>query len=310
MIRLRRGVKALLRCVPRSKSARVGCAILGGFVLMAILGPHLAPYSATDESCAAFAPPSAEHWLGCDDGGVDVVSELIQGGRISLLVGSTATLVAMVIGGGIGVLAGYFGGTVDTLLMRVTDYFLVIPGLVLMIVVADVWGPSLSHVILVLGVFLWASTARLIRSQVKSVRERVYIKRCRSIGMPHRRILVRHVIPQIGALLVANTVLTAGLAIYYESALAFLGLSDPTAVTWGKLIQFAFLQNAVTVGAWWMVVPPGVCITLLVIACYLVGQAIEDALNPRLRLAHQVAGGWRWRSTVQTGASHGAARSS
>lgn len=293
-----RRLGSAIRTVP---AAMIGLVIIATFVIIAVAAPLIEPFSSVNQSCAVFAHPSSRHWLGCDDGGIDVLSELIQGGRVSMIVGVTATLVSMGLGGGIGIIAGYFGGKIDTLLMRLTDYFLVVPALVLMIVVADVWGPSLFHVIMVIGLLLWTSTARVIRAQVKSVKERAYISRARSLGAGHIRTLWHHVIPQIGPLLVANTVLTIGVAIFFETALAFLGLSDPTRVTWGKIIEFAFLQNAVTIGAWWVVVPPGVCITVLVIGCFLLGQAIEDALNPRLKVAHVSVRTWRWQPRLEEG---------
>src|SRR5262249_14508506 len=153
-------------------------------------------------------PPSLRHPLGLDDGGIDMLSLLIWGGRTSLIVGFAATFVAMVIGGGIGLISGYFGGGLDVGLMRVTDYFLVIPDLPLAIIVAAVWGPSLTHLILVIALLLWTTTARIVRAQVMSVRERSYVKRERALGASDTRIIIRHVLPQIGPLLIANTVLT------------------------------------------------------------------------------------------------------
>jgi peptide/nickel transport system permease protein len=248
-----------------------------------------------------FAPPSARHWLGCDDGGIDMLSEIIWGGRVSLIIGFAATVISMVIGGGIGILAGYFGRWADIALMRVTDYLLVIPDLAFAMVIADVWGPSLLHVILVIGILEWASTARVIRAQVMSVKERVYIKRARSIGAGHWRIISRHILPQVGPLLMANTVLTIAVAIYLETALAFLGLEDPTTTTWGTILEYAFDRAAVSAGAWWAIIPDGLAITLLIMGCFLLGQAIEDALNPRLRVAHLSTRRWRLRPLAGRG---------
>jgi peptide/nickel transport system permease protein len=233
-----------------------------------------------------YGPPSLKHPLGLDDGGIDMLSLLIQGGRISLIVGFAATFVAMIIGGGIGILAGYFGGWLDVVLMRITDYFLVIPDLPLAIVVAAVWGASLTHLIFVIALLLWTTTARIIRAQVKSVRERVYVKRARSVGASNARIILRHVLPQIGPLLIANTVLTVAIAIFDETALSFLGLGDPTKITWGSIIEFAFLRTAISSGAWWAIIPAGLCVALVIMACYWLGQAIEDALNPRLKVSY------------------------
>ena len=174
--------------------------------------------------------------------------------------------------------------------MRITDYFLAIPDVPLMIVVAAIWGPSLFHIIVVIGVLLWTGTARVMRAQVKSVRERVYVKRARSLGAGHLRIIVRHVLPQIAPLLIANTVLTIAVAIFDETALAFLGLGDPSRISLGKLIENAFQRTAISSGAWWAIVPPGLAVALLILSCSMIGRAMEDALNPRLRVAHLSAG--------------------
>ncbi|HEY3774576.1 MAG TPA: ABC transporter permease [Solirubrobacteraceae bacterium] len=293
-----RATLALLRARP---SATVGLVILLVFVILAIIGPLIAPFSTTQATGIVYAAPSGRHWLGTDDGGIDVLSLVLVGGRTSLLVGGAATVVAMGIGGIVGVLSGYFGGWVDTVLMRITDYFLVIPDLVLMIVVATVWGPSLSHVILVIGILLWTSTARIIRAQVKTLKERLFVRRARAMGAGHTLIIVRHILPQIGPLLIANTVLTVATAIFDETALDFLGLGDPNSVSWGVILEHANDRTAVSYGAWWTVVPAGLCIALVIVACYLLGQAIEDALNPRLRVAHLSVNKWKLRSLVGRG---------
>jgi peptide/nickel transport system permease protein len=168
-----------------------------------------------------------------------------------------------------------------------------------MIVVAAIWGPSLFHIIIVIGILLWTSTARIVRAQVKSVRERVYIKRARSLGESNARIVARHVLPQIAPLLIANVVLTVAVAIFDETALAFFGLSDPSAVSWGTIIEHAFQRAAISSGYWWAIVPPGVCVALVIMGCYLVGQAIEDALNPRLRVAHLSVKSFRLRALAE-----------
>jgi len=288
------------------KAAAVGLGLILFFVVLAIIGPLISPYSPTAQSCgsgasAVFARPSMQHWLGCDDGGIDMLSELIQGGRISLVVGFAATLVAMVIGGGIGIVSGYFGGWIDIMLMRITDYLLVIPDLVFAMVIAAIWGPSLYHVILVIGILEWTSTARVIRAQVMTVKERVYIKRAKALGAGHTRIITKHVLPQVGPLLIANTVLTIAIAIYLETALAFLNLEDPTVTTWGTILDHAFTRSAVSNGAWWAIVPDGLCIALVCVGCFLLGQAIEDALNPRLKIAHLSLTRWKIRTLAGRG---------
>jgi peptide/nickel transport system permease protein len=290
--RLRTAVWRLLKDRP---SAAVGAAIVVVLGLVAVFAPVLAPHGIHERIGPPFGTPGAFGPLGLDDGGTDVFSLLIWGARISLTVGFAATLVAILVGGAVGVLAGYVGGATDTILMRITDYFLAIPDVPLMIVVAAIWGPSLSHIILVIGLLLWTSTARVVRAQVKSVRERVYVKRARALGAGDGRIVFRHVLPQVAPLLVANTVLTIAVAIFDETALAFLGLSDPSKISWGKMIKNATESAAVSAGAWWAIVPPGLCVAVVILACTLVGQAMEDALNPRLRVAHLAARGFRLR---------------
>ncbi len=266
--------------------AIVGLTVVVLFILIAIFAPLIATYSIHAKTGPIYAPPSSAHWLGTDDGGVDMFSLLVWGSRVSLEVGFAAAFVAMVIGGTVGVASGFFGGWVDVLLMRITDIFLVIPDLPLIIVVAAIFGRHTINIIIISGIIYWTSTARLVRAQVKSVRERVYVKRARSIGVGHRRLVSKHVLPQVAPLLIANTVLTIALAVFLETYITFLGLGDPSTISWGKLIENSFLGNAVLNNAWWAVVPPGVCVTIVILACTMVGQSMEDALNPRLKVGH------------------------
>jgi peptide/nickel transport system permease protein len=282
----RRRGRFLWRVLRERPSAAVGAAVFLLFVAVAVLAPVLAPYGLHDQVGPTFGRPSGAHPLGLDDGGIDMVTLLMWGARISLVVGLAATVVAVLIGGTVGVLAGYFGGATDTVLMRVTDYFLVVPDVPLMIVVAAIWGPSLTHIIVVIAILLWAGTARIIRAQVKSVRERVYVKRARSLGAGHARVVFRHVLPQIAPLLIANTVLTVAVAIFDETALSFLGLGDPSKISLGKVIENGFKNSAISFGAWWAIVPPGVLVSVLILSLSLMGQAMEDSLNPRLRVAN------------------------
>jgi peptide/nickel transport system permease protein len=279
----------------------LGATILLAIIAGAILAPWLAPYGLHDQVGPVFGHPTTSHPLGLDDGGIDMLTLLMWAARISLVVGFAATAVSMLIGGTIGIASGYFGGKTDTVLMRITDYFLVIPDVPLMIVVAAIWGPSLFHIVIVIGILLWTGTARVIRAQVKSVRERVYVQRARALGAGHFRIVSRHVLPQVAPLLIANTVLTIAVAVFDETALAFLGLSDPSRISLGKMIENAFQRAAISSGAWWAIVPPGVLVALIILGCSLVGQALEDALNPRLRVAHLGARTFRLRPLVGRG---------
>ncbi len=282
-----RGRGGVVWSVLRSRpQAAIGGTVLVLTILVAVFAPLLAPYGPREKVGPPFAPPSSAYPLGLDDGGVDMLSLIIYGSRVSLVVGFAAAAVAMLIGGSVGILAGYFGGKTDITLMRVTDYFLVIPDVPLMIVIAAIWGRSLTNIIIIIGVIYWTGTARIIRAQVKSVRERVYVRRAQALGASDSRIIFRHVLPQVAPLLVANTVLTVAVAIFAETALAFLGLGDPSLISWGRLIENAFVSNAITVDAWWAIAPPGIAVAVVILACTMLGTAIEDALNPRLRVGH------------------------
>ncbi len=291
-VRRRSGV---LQIMFGQKVAIVGAVILAFFIVLAIAAPLLEPYSTTKQVGAVYAGPTAKHLLGLDDGGIDMLSEVIDGARVSMIVGFAAAAVAMLIGGGIGLLSGYFGGKTDVVLMRITDYFLVIPDVPLMIVAAAVFGRSLLNIILIIGVIYWTSTARLIRAQVKSVRERVYVKRARALGGGHWRLLWNHITPQVAPLLVANTVLTVAIAVFAETYISFLGLGDPSTISWGRLIQNSLGGGAVFHKAWWAIIPPGLCVTVVILAATMLGQAMEDALNPRLRVGHLAVRRFRMR---------------
>ena len=265
--------------------AIVGVTIIGLFVLVAVFGPMFIddPKAQVGE---VFEPPSSAHLLGLDGGGSDMVRLLIEGSRISLIVGFAAAIVSAVIGGLVGLISGFAGGKTDTVLMRITDYFLVIPDVPLMVVAAALFGRSLQNIILIIGVIYWTTTARLIRAQVKSLRERIYIRRARALGAKNMRLIGKHILPQIAPLLVANTVLLVAAAIFAETFITFLGLGDPSLISWGRLIENSFTDDAILNDAWWTIVPPGVCVAVVVLALTMTGSSIEEALNPRLAVGH------------------------
>jgi peptide/nickel transport system permease protein len=271
--------------VLRQPQTIVGLTVLALFVLVAVLSPVLAP-DPKEQVGPVFDPPTGEYLLGTDGGGADMVSLLIAGARVSLIVGFAAAVVSAFIGGSIGLLSGFFGGKLDTILMRFTDYVIVIPDVPLMIVAAALFGRSLTNIILIIGVIYWTTTARLVRAQVKSVRERVYVKRARSLGAGNVRLIGKHVLPQVAPLLIANTVLLVAYAIFAETFITFLGLGDPSLISWGRLIENAFIDDALLNEAWWAIIPPGVCVTLVVLGATIFGQSLEDGLNPRLRVGH------------------------
>jgi peptide/nickel transport system permease protein len=268
------------------RSGMVGLVLLTVFVAMALLAPVLAPaegLEVTKATGGVLEPPSGGFLLGTDDSGRSVLTLLIWGSRISLLVGLLATAISMVIGTLVGLMSGFFEGRVAALLFRLTEWFLVLPFLPLAIVLASVLGRSLLNIAIVIGVTSWPGTALLIRSQTLSVKERPYLERARVLGAGRWHQMSRHVLPNVMPMVFANTTLTVAIAILSETTLSFLGLGDPARVSWGSMLDDAFEVGAMTTGAWWFIVPPGVCVVLVVLSFTLVGQALEDVLNPRLR---------------------------
>lgn len=262
-----------------------GLILLLLFVLVALLGPVLAPYDPQQFGGAAqvLNPPGPGHLLGTDDLGRDVARALIAGSRVSLLVGLAATFISIILGTAIGVTAGYAGKTPDSVLMRLTDVFLVLPWLPLMLVLAAVLGPSVWNIVMVIGLTGWAGTARLVRAQTLAVKELAFVERARAIGAGDLRIVFRHILPNIFPLVFANTILVTATSILSETTLSFLGMGDVTRPSWGTMLHFAFEAGAVSTGAYWFILPPGFCVLVLVLGFTLMGYAFDEILNPKLR---------------------------
>jgi peptide/nickel transport system permease protein len=270
----------------RHRSGVLGLVLLTFFVLVALLAPLLADgqgLEVTKATGGVLKSPTGHFPLGTDENGRSILTLLIWGSRISLFVGVLATLISMVIGTLVGLASGFFEGWPARLLFRVTEWFLVIPFVPLAIVLATVLGRSLINIVIVIGITGWASTAMLIRSQTLSIKERPYVERSRVLGAGRWHQMSRHVLPNVMPMVFANTTLTVALAILAETTLSFLGLGDPTRISWGSMLESAFDVGAMTTGAWWYIVPPGICVVLVVLAFTLVGQALEEVFNPRLR---------------------------
>jgi peptide/nickel transport system permease protein len=231
-------------------------------------------------------PPSAQFPLGTDGDGRSVLTLVIHGSRISLLVGFAASVITMVIGSVVGILAGYAAGRTDRMLMRVTDMFLVIPFLALAIIMAAILGPVIgpnAAIILVIGITSWPGTARLVRAQTFSVKEHHYIERSRALGGSNYQVIMKHILPNVAPVILANTILTIAIAILSESGLSFLGLGDTTRASWGVMIDSAYESGALTLGAWWWLLSPSFCIVFVVLAFTLCGYAMDEIINPRIR---------------------------
>lgn len=270
----------------RHRAGMVGLVVMLLFVAVALGAPLLASsdgLSVTKATGGVLESPSTQYWLGTDENGRSVLTLLIWGSRISLFVGLMATLISMVIGTLIGLLSGYFTGWAGAALYRITEWFLVIPFLPLAIVLATVLGRSLFNIALVIGVTTWPATALLIRAQTLSIKERPYLERARVLGAGRAHQIGRHILPNVMPMVFANTTLTVAGAILSETTLSFLGLGDPTRVSWGSMLDSAYNVGAITTGSWWFFLPPGICVVLVVLAFTLIGRALEEVLDPRLR---------------------------
>lgn len=278
----------------RSQLGVVGLVMLLIAILTAAGAQAIAPYDpyvpVRVTIADIYGAPRPGHVLGTDDAGKDVLSNFIYGSRVSLTVGFFASFISIFIGGVIGIIAGFYGGRTETILMRFTDIMLVIPDLPLAVVLVALTKPSLLNIILVIGLIGWTGTARLVRSQTLSVKERKFVLRAHAIGASRLYIVRRHILPLVLPLMVANTVLVISLAILEESTLSFLGLSDPTVVSWGQMLNYAFTRGAMSAGAWWVLVPPGFGIVWVVLGCTLLGHGMEQILNPRLETHHLAVG--------------------
>jgi peptide/nickel transport system permease protein len=270
----------------RSRSGVVGIVILTVVIGAALAAPLLADRDALraeNVDNPLWAPPSEVPPLGADHLGRPVWDQLVFGARISLVVAVAATLIAIVIGLVVGAVGGFVGGWLDTVLSRLTEWFLVIPFIPLAIVLAAVLGPSLRNIVLVIGITSWPVVARLIRAQVLTLKERLYVERSRALGGSDLHILVHHILPNVMPLVIANATLTVPIAILSETTLAFLGLGDPTQTSWGGMLEDAFDAGAIGQEAWWYYVPPGLAVVVVVLAFTFVGRALEQVLDPRLR---------------------------
>lgn len=285
--RRRTALSRVWRELRHDRPGFIGLLLLSGFGLFALSAPLIADRSsllvASGRNNPDLAAPSIKFLLGTDEIGRDVLAQLVWGSRVSLFIGLFATVVAVVIGSVVGLAAGYTKGKVSAVLLAIDDFFLVVPFLPLAIVLAVVLGRSPVTLSIVIGVTSWAGSARLIRAQVLTLSERAYVERARALGASSWHVIVRHVLPGVTPLIIANATLIVPSAILTESTLSFLGFGDRLSPSWGKLLEGAQSSGSITLNAWWYYLPPGLCIIGIVLAFTLLGRSLERIFDPRLR---------------------------
>lgn len=266
-----------------------GIGVAGGIILLllllfALFPQAVAPYDPTERVGRPFQKPSGEFWLGTNDIGQDLLSELIWGTRISLFTGLTVSILSVVVGTGVGLMTGYSSNLLSTVLLRLVDLTLVLPFLPLVILLSAYLGAEQRNVILILSLVSWAAPARLVRSRVLAVAQELYIEAARAIGSPDYAILWRHLLPAVRPLALVQMVMIAGTSILAEASLSFLGLGDPSAKSWGTMLYFAQASGVFLGDGWqWWVLPTGAMITLSILSLAMLAYALERQLEPRLR---------------------------
>jgi peptide/nickel transport system permease protein len=263
---------------------RIGAILIALVLIAALFAPYLwtVDPQASGKREDILTAPSAGHWLGTDDLGRDVWSQVIFGSRVSLAIGLITAFVTVVTGTLIGLIAGYYGGLIEEVLVKIIDFFMMLPVLPLMIILAAVLGPSLWNIILVISVVSWPTTARVVRSQVLSIKERPYVEAARCIGAGNVRLMFGEIMPNVLPLMFAQAVLMITYAIYDEAILAFLGLGDPTRISWGSMLHFAFESGVMSRSPWW-IGPPIASIIILIVGFSLLGTSVTDVLTPQYR---------------------------
>jgi len=270
-------------------SGAAGLVVVLLFIAIAALAPLIAHYGAfevvynVNHSVVRLSPPSWQNWFGTTNQGMDVFSQLVWGSRVALIVGLLSAVGSVVIGTLVGLVAGYFGGWIDEALMRMTDVAFGIPFLPFAMVVISIAKPSLGLVILLVVFFLWRTTARVIRAQVLTLKTRPFIWAARAAGAGDLQILFRHITPNVLPLSFLYMAIGVQTGVMLEAALSFLGFGDPNVLSWGIMLNAAFQAGAMRI-AWWWVLPPGLALSLFVIAIFMITRAYEERLNPRLRM--------------------------
>ncbi len=277
-----------------SPLGRIGVILLVGFGLMAVLSylpplmsPIYHPMTGVDPLVMVASPPSWSHWLGTDYMGRDILSQLLVGARVAFLVGIVSAFISVALGVTVGMVSGYAGGVTDSVLMRLADIIMVMPTLLVILMLSSLFGTlSIWTVVLMIALFRWPGVSRVIRAQTLSLKNRPFIDAARVAGASHLRILFRHLMPNVLPLAFLYMTFRVTSAIVIEAALAFLGFGDPGTVSWGMMLQWVWKTGHMFQAPWWLL-PPGLCISLITLSFYMIGRAMDEVLDPRLRQAEQ-----------------------
>jgi len=269
---------------------KIGLTLLAMFGLMALcsfipplVDPMYQPMIGVDPEISCSTGPSIRHWLGTDFMGRDILSQLLAGARVALMVGVSAAFMSIVLGTTIGMIAGYMGRFIDTLLMRLADMIMVMPTLLVVLILAALFGQlNIWTIVLIIALFRWPGVSRVIRAQTLSLKQRPFIEAAKVAGASHVRIIFRHIMPNVLPLAFLYMTFRVTSAIIIEAALAFLGFGDPSTVSWGMMLQWVWKTGHMFKAPYWLL-PPGICISLITLSFYMLGRAMDEVLDPRLR---------------------------
>jgi peptide/nickel transport system permease protein len=275
---------------------KLGIIFLGLFALMALasfippmINPMYHPMTGVDPNILSSVGPSLKHWLGTDFMGRDLLSQLLAGARVAFMVGVSAAFMSIFLGTAIGMVAGYAGKMVDTLLMRTADMVMVMPTLLVVLILASLFGQlDIWSIVLIIALFRWPGVSRVIRAQTLSLKHRPFIEAARVAGASHLRIVFRHIMPNVLPLAFLFMTFRVTSAIIIEAALAFLGFGDPGTVSWGMMLQWVWKTGFMFRAPYWLL-PPGICISLITLSFYMLGRAMDEVLDPRLRREERAA---------------------
>jgi peptide/nickel transport system permease protein len=278
------------RVFSKNPLGRTGLILLSIFAMMAIfsflppmIDPMYHPMTGVDPLVLHSVGPSARHWLGTDFMGRDILSQLLAGTRVAFMVGVSAAFMSIVLGVSVGMVAGYAGGIIDTLLMRLAEIIMVLPTLLVVLMLSALFGKlDIWTIVLLIALFRWPGVSRVIRAQTLSLKGRPFIDAARVAGASHTRIIFRHIMPNVLPLAFLYMTFRVTAAIVIEAALAFLGFGDPGTVSWGMMLQWVWKTGHMFQAPYWLL-PPGLCISLITLSFYLLGRAMDEVLDPRLR---------------------------